>query len=88
MLKVFIPEKIFKKFSINSFEKLNLENLEKNFKNLKITDFQAKFIEGKYFELDEDLDFLVFCNGFFWKKFFLWNGFYSQTNIYFLKIFL
>ncbi len=94
MLKVFIPEKIFKKFSINSFEKLNLENLEKNFKNLKITDFQAKFIEGKYFELDEDLDFLVFCNGFFWKKFFyemdfthkqiftFWKSFYNDKNYF------
>lgn len=87
MLKVFIPEKIFQKLIINFFEKLDFENLEKNFKNIKIENFETKFISGKYFELEEDLDFLIFCNGFFWKKFFYEMDFTKKQIFTFGKSF-
>lgn len=94
MLKVFVPEKIFEKFEINHFFEKNIFWLEKSFANIKIENFETNFISWKYFELDEDLDFLVFCNWLFWKKYFydfdftkkeiftFWKSFYNDKNYF------
>lgn len=94
MLKVFVPEKIFEKFKINHFFEKNIFWLEKSFANIKIEKFETNFISWKYFELDEDLDFLVFCNWLFWKKYFydfdfakkeiftFWKSFYNDKNYF------
>lgn len=81
MLEIFIPTRIFDKFSINILDEKICKNLQNSFKNLKISEISDEFISGKLLEIPNyDEDLIIFCNGFC-GKFYAFDADFEKHKI-------
>lgn len=71
MLEIFIPEKVNKKLTINTFSKEQQDVLMESFEWLEVFDISYPFLEWTFLQLPYfDQDLLVYANGMFGKTFF------------------
>lgn len=94
MIKIFIPQKIFWKMSLNTFEIKDLIMLKNAF-SLNYEEFRTEIISWTVLKIsDNDEDIFIFANWAFWKRYFydfdywesrysvFWKSFYHKDNYF------
>jgi len=94
MLEIFVPQKIFWKMSLNTFEIKDLIMLKNAF-SLNYEEFRTEIISWTVLKIsDNDEDIFIFANWAFWKRYFydfdywesrysvFWKSFYHKDNYF------